>query len=1093
MSKFTNLNNLDKLSKALNNRCKELIDEEVVKINDMLQHMGEDLTGLQTKEDEGLNTEDKTIVGAINELDMKALKTEDMYGDFDIVLEENDVLNRLDNIEDSMSKVISDDNIKVELQGDLTVYPYEFESENDGYIEIELQGNTKILDDNGNETSSGNINAVLTSPSNINIIVNGKSKIVKYYNMEGNLVTLNNLCKFDDEYVNTIEKHDDDKYYYHERCVQINLGSVNTLYSQSTQNQVEGFFTCYTTPNHAKELAYVIPHSTVLCDKIQCKGSWSDSNQLQEEFVALHSVSSLNIRLSNDKATNVDEALVWLQENNPCVIAKLNEERVYECVLLYSDIFEGTNELNIVCNGIMPNVTYTVKNSMANIIERISAKINTVDNEGINNKLSLLNNLNCIYSNRTILLSDLEQDTDISSIVNEALILENVDRVVLPVGWYNVGSTIDIPAGKILQLQGDYHLYSMSAFDISDSRKKETVLTLTKDNIAMIKMHNNSTLEGGYLKLSTKNNCQAIRLDFWEEAHSNTKVKGTKIKGTRTYNQTAVLMECDPDDGVTKDGYGVYCDFDIVISTVNIGYHLHRQNATWSDGPGDIVWMTESYFRGWLVHCNRYIWFDTVGGWGGDSSIIDATIQCGSIVGEDTPGIELNCDSVRILGTLWDFGGEGLQQTAIKLHGRSRRCFILGESNRSNSIDNGTGNIFLEDIGKETYDVGKNVVTAYNNSFIGNVDKLQISIVVKYLDGSQETIENIKDLPFDSVYGYCINGVSHIERLFEPIKNINFDTPYATVDKTLVDSIEIIVKTNAIACLKDVGFVVSELNVPENVSIFATKSVNGTITEYQIYSKSFLSNDFNNTDNFKGYHAFIQNIDEWYKLDPNNNNLLSKSQSVTCVKWVIDIANGPYDSSDVKLGNLILNVTGINPNFNNNYHIHARNSIDVKYLDGESIFGEKKFDYNFANLNTEDTPLESIFLLNENFSNNGGGVEINDGKLNVICPTTTSDDISLTLQNIQSEDFIIYDIEFNFNRYNVVYYLGGSVGYRTTGCGRHLIAGLGAIPKYAVVSFRIPLEEGEYVKLNRIVVYRSVNKDVYLPEVMSNLYNYYNF
>ena len=28
MSKFTNLNNLDKLSKALNNRCKELIDEE---------------------------------------------------------------------------------------------------------------------------------------------------------------------------------------------------------------------------------------------------------------------------------------------------------------------------------------------------------------------------------------------------------------------------------------------------------------------------------------------------------------------------------------------------------------------------------------------------------------------------------------------------------------------------------------------------------------------------------------------------------------------------------------------------------------------------------------------------------------------------------------------------------------------------------------------------------------------------------------------------------------------------------------------------------------------------------------------------------
>ena len=1052
-----------------------------------------DLTGLQTKEDEGLNTEDKTIVGAINELDMKAIKAEDMYGDFDIVLEENDVLKRLEDVEISMSKVISNNITKVELQGDSTVYPYEFEVENDGYIEIELQGNTKILDDNGNETSSGNLNATLVSPSEISISVNGKSKIVKYYNDEGNLVTLNNLCKFDDEYVNTIEKHDDGKYYYHERCVKINLGSVSRIIAQSNQNQVEGFYTCYTVPAYAKDIAYLIPHSTVLCDKLQCIGIWSGSERLQQEFIALHSVSSLNMRLSNDKATNIDEALAWLQENNPCVIAKLNEERVYECVLLDSDVFEGTNELNIVCNGIMPNVTYVAKNSMVNVIEMISAKIDAIDTEVINSKLNLLNNLNYIYENRTMLLSDLEQDTDIASIVNEALALENVDKVVLPVGWYNVGSTINIPAEKTLQLQGDYHLYSMTGFEITNSRKKETVLTLIKDNIAMIKMHNNSTLEGGYLKLNTKDNCQAIRLDFWEEAHSNTKVRGTKIKGTRTYNQTAVLMECDSDDGVTKDGYGVYCDFDISISTVNIGYHLHRQNATWSDGPGDIVWMTESYFKGWIVHCNRYIWFDTVGGWGGDSSIIDATIQGGAIVGEDTPGIELNCDKVRIIGNLWDFGGDGLQQTAIKLNGRSRRCFILGEANRSCSIDNGTGNIFLEDMGKEAYDVGTNVVTAYNNSFIGNVDRLQISIIVKYLDGNQEVIENIKDLPFDSFNGYHINGILHIESLFEPIKTINFNTLYATVDKTLVDSIEIIVKTNAIACLKDAGFVVSELDVPGNVSIFTSKNVNGVTTEYQIYSKSFLSDDFNNTTTANGYHAFIQNIDEWYSSNPNNNQLLSKSQSVTYVKWVIDIANGPYNSSKVKLGNLILNVTGINPDFNNKYHIQARNSIDVKYLDGESIFGEKRFDYNFANLNTEDTPLESIIALDGLFYKNGGNVEINDGKLNIICPTTVDESVTLALKNIQSEDFIVYDLELNFNSANAVYYLGGSTGYKIIGSGRHLLAEVGDNAKHAIVSFRRLLEEGEYVRLNRVVVYSSVNNDVYLPEVISNLYNYYNY
>ena len=734
-----------------------------------------------------------------------------------------------------------------------------------------------------------------------------------------------------------------------------------------------------------------------------------------------------------------------------------------------------------------------------NQIRTLNNKINEME-EGlvteefvINNKLDLLNNLNYIYSNRTILLSDLEQDTDIAPIVNEALALENVDRVVLPVGWYNVGSTIDIPTSKTLQLQGDYHLYSMSHFELSDSRKKETVLTLTKNDMAIIKMHNNSTLEGGYLKLNTKDNCQAIRLDFWEEAHSNTKVKGTKIKGTRTYNQTAVLMECDADDGVTKDGYGVYCDFDISISTVNIGYHLHRQNATWQDKPNEIVWMTECYFRGNITHCNRYIWFDTIGGWGGDSSKIEASIQCGAIVGEDYPGIEFDCSGVRITGTLWDFGGNGLQQTAIKLNGRSRRCFILGETNRSHSIDKGIGNIFLEDMGKEAYDVGTNVVTAYNNSFIGNVDRLQTSIIVKYLDGNQEIIENIKDLPFSSFDGYYIKGVTHIERLFEPIKAINFGTPSVTVNKTLVDSIEVIVKFNGLACLKDVGFVISELHVPENVSIFTSKNVNDTVTEYQIYSKNFLSDDFNNTPTNKGYHAFIQNIDEWNLLNPNNNSLFSKSQSVTNVRWVIDIANSPYNSSEVRLGNLILNVVGINPDFNNKYHIQARNSIDVKYLDGESIFGEKRFDYNFANLNTEDTPLESIFALDGLFYNNGGSVEINDGKLNIICPTTKDESAILALKNIQSEDFIVYDLELNFNRANTVFYLGGSTGYRIIGSGRHLLVGVGVGGKNAIVSFRRLLEEGEYVRLNRVVVYSSVNNDVYLPEVINNLYNYYNY
>lgn len=979
----------------------------------------------------------------------------------------NDVLNRLENVENSMNKVISDNNIKVELQGGLTVYPYEFESENDGYIEIELQGNTKILDDNGNEISSGNINATLVSSSEVNVNVNGKSKIVKYYNNEGILTTLNNLCKFDD-YVNTIERHDDGKYYYHERCVKINLGSVNIVYPQKDQNQVEGFYTCYVTPNQVKELQYVIPNSVILCDKLQCLGAWYESRTLQEELVAIHASSSMCIRLSNDKATNVDEALSWLQENNPCIIAKLNEERVYECVSLDSNIFKGTNELNIVYNGIMPNVTYTVKNSMENVVKLINTKINTIDNDDINSKLNLLNNLNYIYSNRTILLSDLEQDTDISSIINEALMLENVDRVVLPVGWYNIGSTIDIPAGKILKLQGDYHLYNMSTFDISDSRKKETVLTLTKDNIAMIKMHNNSTLEGGYLKLNIKNNCQAIRLDFWEEAHSNTKVKGTKINGKRTYNQTAVLMECDPNDGITKNGYGVYCDFDIAISTVNIGYHLHRHNATWQDGPGDIVWMTECYFRGSITHCNRYIWFDTIGGWGGDSSKIEASIQCGTIVGEDYPGIEFDCSGVRITGTLWDFGGNGLQQKAMKLNTKCFNNFILGLNNKKCVEDLGKNNIFFSDFIKEEININ-DIVSPKINSFIGNQERFNYTITVNYLDGTQQIINNIYTLPYDIENGYFVNGIYNLECLFESNNNTNTSIKFTQINYTLVDNIKIEFNFSTYVSLFNAGLIVSEVYMPENITIEVENRNKQTIN---IFNKTFIESDTNYISN----GIFIYNIDLLKQYSEQKNNLIPKQKNIKKLKYTISgyIENSRNTEKKVKIKNLIANIEGVNPNFNNRY-LYDFNNFMVKNQIGENLFGSELLNIDFS----KTSSIDGIFGNNANIN-----LEIINGQLNV---TNLINENNYLYFNSNVRGVTIIDLEYNFNTVGALYYANRNAFYNQMN-GRKLIINNNSD---AVLLFTRTLQDGEYVRINKIVSYSKTNNNIYWPEIVDKFTNYY--
>ena len=162
MGKLTNLNNLDKLSKALDVRYKELIDEEKARAiaeeqalqseiditkemfggksiryvtqveydalteeerdNDTVTYFITDAEDLShdhenkefldslsqevldnkvDKEDEGLNTEDKTIVGSINELNMKCVTAVDFD---DIIYDGIDVniMEKITNIENKL-------------------------------------------------------------------------------------------------------------------------------------------------------------------------------------------------------------------------------------------------------------------------------------------------------------------------------------------------------------------------------------------------------------------------------------------------------------------------------------------------------------------------------------------------------------------------------------------------------------------------------------------------------------------------------------------------------------------------------------------------------------------------------------------------------------------------------------------------------------------------------------------------------------------------------------------------------------------------------------------------------------------------------
>ena len=1006
-----------------------------------------------------------------------AIHVED-FGEIDDV--ELDINNRLCNVEKIVNELYSEG----ELKYNNTIYPHQINLNNYGIIGFELEGRTEVLDNSGNEIELGNINANLKSVNDINIAVND-TKILLCYNDDGVIKVIKNLCKYNDEYMNTIEKHEDGKYYYHERCRQVELNNVQTIYNQIDANQVEGFITCFIIPAdyNASDLK---PHSAIICDKIDsCSDNiigsskiWSNNEQNPVEFLLPHSSASFNIRLSNDKAIDSQGVKNWLNENKPNILFILNEELIYECYAIEFDVDKGVNTIDINCTDVLPNVKYNIKQGGVELLVRDSiSQITTfVEKQDNNYKTMLLTNK--LYNNNTVILDNIIEYEDITEIINESLLLDGIDTVILPNGYYYISGTIDIPANKKLIMQGTIDKKSDMALD----NNINTILELTTNNVTMIKMHTGSLLEGGYLYLNKCVECQAIKMDLWNENCVGIIINNTKIKGgsNRTYNQTGVLLECDPEDGVTKNGYGLYCDFNISMSNLSICYHLHRHNATWTDGPDDIVWLTDCKFRGWLVHSNRYVWFDTVGGWGGDSSTIEATIQCGAVVGEDYPGIELNCSGVNITGNLWDFGGDGLQQTAIKLNERSEDNLITNDT-RTHSEDNGKNNIFRDDL----Y-IDNNISTNYLSildSLYGNEEKFNIIITTTTVEGLINVYNGIKDFEYDNIYGFNVYGITNLERLFSPLNTTKHTDRFAHVDNTKISKLEIKIIFNANIALKNIGCVVGEISMPTIVDVYATYINAG---EQHVIHRDLSSLANKNSSTCEGEYCYVKNMDDYYR--ETGANTFSKAQLCSQVRWVFEGFTDLFVSNNLtgSIGKLLLDVHGILPNTNVDYIIDDENMDIMFSKSNKSIFGEKLYSIDFSEINEDE--IDGYIYANE-FKSKGGIVTLEDGCLKLTPSTECSDADIIIVRNVgdNGDNIVLYDVEYNFNNTNKMFYLMGDVGYRCSK-GRRLSCSFSG----RLVSFRkITLEEGEYFKVHKITIYKKPTKFVHYPKLNALLFNYY--
>ena len=203
--------------------------------------------------------------------------------------------------------------------------------------------------------------------------VKGKSdkKRLLYYNDETQSWEKPILRQWD-----SIEKHADGKYYYHQRSGEVVLnGSENWNGNSSTTNKQINTLYC-----EANFHAY--------------GGSWKDKNSISDKFnicdcwvedvegmqLINQNKIRLNILKSKLSTQDVQGFKQWLQANNVTVVYQLAQEKVYECTNI--DLITYANETNYIveCGAIVPRSTLKVHNNISNVVSLLQKKVSLLEN-----------------------------------------------------------------------------------------------------------------------------------------------------------------------------------------------------------------------------------------------------------------------------------------------------------------------------------------------------------------------------------------------------------------------------------------------------------------------------------------------------------------------------------------------------------------------------------------------------------------------------------------------------------------------------------------------------------------------------------------
>ena len=196
-------------------------------------------------------------------------------------------------------------------------------------------------------------------------------KQILFYNENGELEPIQELHEWD-----SIEKHSDNKWYYHKRSGKVVLnGSENWLLKQVNTN-------CTVFALRETQLQNKIKLSP---QGVSDKFAWESVLGLSTEVECIggHSVDVNTIRIAVAKSKlstqDVQGFKQWLQANNVTVVYQLAEEEVYEIAPLHLDSY--ANETLILCNSgaISPKMEFSITSHINELVKAYGERINLLE------------------------------------------------------------------------------------------------------------------------------------------------------------------------------------------------------------------------------------------------------------------------------------------------------------------------------------------------------------------------------------------------------------------------------------------------------------------------------------------------------------------------------------------------------------------------------------------------------------------------------------------------------------------------------------------------------------------------------------------